>query len=152
MKAERQKQILRIIQSQPIETQEELVAALLKSGWKATQATISRDVKELQLMKIASDTGGYRYAAPARNDPVFSDRMSRLLSDTLVSAEHAGHMIVVKTISGSANVAGEVLDTIGWPEVLGTIAGDNTILIVVRHEREAEEIVSRLKRMIRAGE
>ena len=60
MKEERQKQILRIIQSQPIETQEELVAALLKSGWKATQATISRDVKELQLMKIASDTGGYR--------------------------------------------------------------------------------------------
>ena len=128
------------------------MAALLKSGWKATQATISRDAKELQLMKIASDTGGYRYSAPARNDPVFSDRMSRLLSDTLVSAEHAGHMIVVKTISGSANVAGEVLDTIGWPEVLGTIAGDNTILIVVRHEREAEEIVSRLKRMIRAGE
>ncbi len=152
MKTERQNQILRIIQTQAVETQEELVEALRKSGWKATQATISRDVKELQLVKVASERGGYRYAVPQRYDARLSDRMVRILSDTLVSADYAGHMVVVKTMSGSANVAGEVLDTIGWTEILGTIAGDNTILVIVRHEHDAEEVVKRLVSMIRPQE
>ena len=149
MKTDRQNEILRLIENQSIGTQEELVKTLRDHGWKATQATVSRDIKELQLVKVAAEEGGYRYAEPKPRNTVVDERMIRILSDTLLSADHAGHMVVVKTMSGSANVAGEVLDTIGWPEILGTIAGDNTILVIVRHEHDAEEIVRRLLQMVR---
>ena len=152
MKIERQNQILRIIQDREIETQEELVQALRDSGWQATQATISRDVKELQLIKVAASDGGYRYAAPRRQGAEQGQRLFRILADTLISADYAGHMVVVKTMSGSAGVAGEALDTIGWPEILGTIAGDNTILVVVRHEHDAETVVTRLQGLIRQSD
>ena len=76
--------------------------------------------------------------------------MSRILRDTLVSVDHAGHMIIIKTMSGSANVAGEVIDNLGWQEILGTIAGDNTILAVVRHEQDAAEVARRIRIMIQS--
>ncbi len=146
MKNERQKLILQIIQWKKIDTQQELVQELHASGCKATQATVSRDIRELQLMKVAVEGGGYRYAAPEKREISVSERMTRILSDCIVSVTHAGNLVVLKTLSGSANVAAEVIDSLLWPEILGTIAGDNTILIVVQDEACAGEIANRILR------
>jgi transcriptional regulator of arginine metabolism len=112
-----------------------------------TQATVSRDIRELHLTKVPGEAGGYRYRRPARREPAVSDRLIRILRDSLVEVTHAGQMIVVKTLSGSANVAGEAIDTLQWPEILGTIAGDNTIFIVVRDAEEARLVSERLTRV-----
>ena len=152
MKSERQKLILQIISEQEIETQEELGNALREAGCSATQATLSRDIRELQLIKAVQDNGKHRYAAKERTELNVDSRMIRILRDTLMSLDHAGHMIIIKTMSGSANVAAEVMDQLDWPEILGTIAGDNTILAVVRHEQDAGEVVSRIQAMIHTQE
>ena len=146
MKNERQKLLLQIIQMKDVNTQEDLVRELRNRGYKVTQATVSRDIKELQLMKVAAEGGGYRYAEPEKREVSITERMMRILSDSMVSVEHAGNLLVMKTLSGSANVAAEVIDTLDWPEILGTIAGDNTILIVVRGTECAEETAQRIIR------
>ena len=148
MKTERQRMILRIISEQAIETQDELVHALSEEGYKTTQATLSRDIRELNLVKTVQENGKYRYAEKRRYETKTDSRMERILRDTLVSVDHAGHMIIIKTMSGSANVAGEVIDNLGWQEILGTIAGDNTILAVVKHEQDADEIARRIRNLI----
>ena len=150
MKTERQRMILRMISEKPIETQDELVKLLREEGFNTTQATLSRDIRELQLIKTAQENGKYRYTEKKRPEPETDSRMSRILRDTLVSVDHAGHMIIIKTMSGSANVAGEVIDNLGWQEILGTIAGDNTILAVVRHEQDAAEVARRIRIMIQS--
>lgn len=147
MKSKRQQQILELITASEIETQEELAEALGNRGYKTTQATISRDIRELQLIKVASSSGRYKYACPQKRENAVSERLIRILSDSLVSIDYAGHTIVVKTISGSANVAAEAIDTLQWPEVLGTIAGDNTIFIVVKNESLSAEITERIRRI-----
>ena len=144
LKTERQELILRLIENQVIETQQDLVRQLRAQGSKATQATVSRDIRELQLVKVAREDGGYRYAQPRKPASSVSDRMIRILTDSMVGVDHAGHMVVVKTLSGTANAAAEVLDALAWPEVLGTIAGDNTILMVARGEQEAAEVAERI--------
>lgn len=148
LKTERQKIILNIIAEQFIETQEDLVKALQEAGSKATQATVSRDIRELQLVKTVQADGRYRYSVKKKADLHVDSRMIRILRDTLLELDHAGHMIIIKTMSGSANVAGEVIDNLGLPEILGTIAGDNTILAVVRHEQDAGEVADRIRSMI----
>ena len=117
MKTKRQNEIIRLITSGDIETQEELASELRTLGYKVTQATVSRDIRELRLIKVA-----------AKDDA-------------------SGNLIVVKTLSGSANVAAEALDNLGWPEILGTIAGDNTIFIVARNETITAEITARIRRL-----
>ncbi len=146
MKNERQKMIQQIIQLKDIETQEDLVRELQARGSKATQATVSRDIKELQLVKVAVEGGGYRYAEPEKREISVNERMMRILADSMVNVDQAGNLIVMKTLSGSANVAAEVIDTLEWPEILGTIAGDNTVLIVVREEKYAVETAERIIR------
>ena len=152
MKTARQRLILKIIGEKAIETQDELVQALREEGCVTTQATLSRDLRELQLVKTIGENGGYRYAERKRSVPETDSRMGRILRDTLVGVDHAGHMIIIKTMSGSANVAGEVIDNLGWPEILGTIAGDNTILAVARHEQDAAEIARRIRGIIQSAE
>ncbi len=148
MKSDRQDEIIRIIDAEEIETQEELAAQLRKKGYKVTQATVSRDIKELRLIKIAGQHSAYRYARPGRHEKAVSDRMIRLLSDSAVSIDYAGQMIVVKTLSGSANAAAEAIDNMNWNEVLGTIAGDNTVFLAVRNEADAADISARLQKLI----
>ncbi len=145
MKNERQKLILQILQLKNIDTQQKLVQELRAHGNLATQATVSRDIKELQLIKVAVEGGGYRYAEPEKREGTVSSRMIRILSDSMVSVNYAGNLVVVKTLSGSANIAGEVIDSMEWPEIIGTIAGDNTIMIVVRDEGRAAEIAARIR-------
>ena len=147
MKTKRQNEIIRLITSGDIETQEELASALRSLGYKVTQATVSRDIRELRLIKVPAKGGGFKYAKPERHEIAVSERLARILADSLVNVDSSGNMIVVKTLSGSANVAAEALDNLGWNEILGTIAGDNTIFIVVRNESDTAEISGRIRRL-----
>jgi len=147
MKNDRQNAILELIGKDDMLTQRDLAEALRKQGFRVTQATVSRDIREMNLVKVQGSDGTYRYIQPRQVDGDILKRLIRILADSLISVEHAGHMVVVKTLSGSANVAGEALDMMHWPEVLGTIAGDNTIFIVCRHENQATEITERIRKL-----
>ena len=148
VKTNRQEEIIRIIDSKEIETQEELAEHLRRKGYKVTQATVSRDIKELRLIKIAGRQSAYCYAKPGRREAAINERMIRLMSDSTLSVDYAGQMIVVKTLSGSANAAAEAIDNMNWKEVLGTIAGDNTVFLVVRNDGDAADIAARIQKMI----
>ena len=147
MKTKRHNAIMELVQNRDIETQEELADLLRKRGYTVTQATVSRDIKELHLSKVPDGLGGYRYAKPVRHETEINDRLIRILRDSLVSVHYAGYMIVVKTLSGSANVACEAIDTLQWPEILGTIAGDNTSFIVVSNEKDTADVAERIMRI-----
>ena len=147
MKTSRQEEILQIIEENEIETQEELANLLRQRGYKVTQATVSRDIKELRLIKISGRLSAYRYAKPGRHESVVNDRMIRLLADSTVDIDYAGQMVVVRTLSGSANVAAEAIDNMNWKEVLGTIAGDNTVFAAVRSESDAAEVAVRIRKL-----
>lgn len=147
MKTKRQNEIIQLISAKDIDTQEELASELRAKGYKVTQATVSRDIRELRLIKVSSKSGGFKYAKPERHEIAVSERLTRILTDSLVSVDSSGNIIVVKTLSGSANVAAEALDNLGWQEILGTIAGDNTIFIVVRNETDTAEITNRIRKL-----
>ena len=148
MKVNRQNLISEIIASQTIRTQEELADALKARGINVTQATISRDIKEMHLVKGLSDDGTYRYVLGEQEEAGISDRLIRMLSDSVVSMDNASNLIVVRTLSGSAHVAGEAIDSLKWPEIVGTIAGDNTILVIVRTQESVAEVLNRFKSIL----
>ena len=140
MKSVRHDLILDIIDKKDIETQEELAAELKARGVKVTQATVSRDIKELRLLKVLSENGGYKYATAERAEKGMSERFIRILAESVMSIESAMNLIVIKTISASAQAAAEAIDSLKWPELLGTIAGDNTILVIARSEEAVENL------------
>lgn len=147
MKSLRQLAILEIIREQNIETQEQLAAALQLRGFTATQATISRDIKELRLAKTPGANGAYQYASEEKNESSLTDRLIRMFSDSVLDIQSAYNQIVVKTLSGSANVAAEAIDCLNWPEIIGTLAGDNTILMIVRSVEDVDAVMARLHAM-----
>ena len=149
MKTVRQVAILDIIEKNNIETQEELAEALRQRGILVTQATVSRDIKELRLLKVLTPTGAYKYATADKAENGLSERFIRMLAESLLSVAASNNLIVVKTLSGSANVAAEALDSLHWPEVLGTLAGDNTILLIIRSEADVPAVQTRLQEMMR---
>lgn len=149
MKTVRQVAILDIIEKQEIETQEELASALNARGIRVTQATVSRDIKELRLLKVLTPSGKYKYATADQADNNLTDRFIRMLAESLLSVSSANNLIVVKTLSGSANVAAEALDSMHWPEVLGTLAGDNTVLLIIRSNEETITVTSRIREMMK---
>lgn len=149
MKAKRQALIRDIVDSQSIQTQEELAQALREHGMVVTQATVSRDIKEMHLLKVLAEDGSYRYATMDKEEQGTSDRLIRMLADSVVSMDSANNLIVIRTLPGSAHVAGEAVDSLRWSEVLGTIAGDNTILVIVRSNDEVETVMRRFRALIR---
>ena len=149
MKSVRHDLILDIIDKKDIETQEELAAELKARGVKVTQATVSRDIKELRLLKVLSENGGYKYATAERAEKGMSERFIRILAESVTTIESAVNLIVIKTISASAQAAAEAIDSLKWPELLGTIAGDNTILVIARSEEAVESVVSRFHALIK---
>ena len=149
MKTVRQVAILDIIEKQEIETQEELASALNARGIRVTQATVSRDIKELRLLKVLTPSGKYKYATGDQADNNLTDRFIRMLAESLLSVSSANNLIVVKTLSGSATVAAEALDSMHWPEVLGTLAGDNTVLLIIRSNEETITVTSRIREMMK---
>ena len=149
MKSARQIAILDIIAENAIDTQEELADALRAHGFQVTQATVSRDIKELRLVKALSADGAYRYVTSDKNENSMNERLIRMFSDTVISIDHAYNQIVIKTLSATASIAAETIDSLQWPEILGTIAGENTILMIVRSIDEVKPVVDRLNAMIR---
>ena len=149
MKAKRQALIREIVEQQSIQTQEELAEALRVHGMVVTQATVSRDIREMHLLKVLAEDGSYRYATMEKGDSGVSDRLIRMLADSVVEMNSANNLIVIRTLSGSAHVAAEAVDNLKWTEVLGTIAGDNTILVIVRSNEEVEAVIKRFRCIIK---
>ena len=149
MKAKRQALIREIVENQSIQTQEELADALAARGMVVTQATVSRDIKEMHLLKVLSEEGGYRYATMDKSEQGMNERLIRMLADSVVDMSSANNLIVIHTLPGSAHVAGEAVDCLKWPEVLGTIAGDNTILVIVRSNEDVDAVMRRFRGIIR---
>lgn len=152
MKSARQIAILEIISEINIETQEELAQELRKRGFRVTQATVSRDIKELRLVKALSSGGVYRYVTADKGDSGLSERLIRMFNETVVSMVGAYNQIIIKTIAASANIAAETIDSLQWPEILGTIAGDNTILMIVRSVDEVKPVMERLNTIMHRSE
>ena len=149
MKSARHNLILEIIESKDIETQEELAEELKNRGVKVTQATVSRDIKELGLLKVLTSRGTYKYASADKAQHVMSNRFVQIFVATVVSIEYAQNIVGVKTISASANAAAEAIDGMHLKEVLGTMAGDNTILVIVHNETEAAAICEHFRQILR---
>lgn len=149
MKSARQTAILSLIEEQDVKTQQELAHKLRDRGIDVTQATVSRDIKELRLLKVLSPSGGYKYATADQAEHGISERFVRMFVDSVISINHSGNIIVIKTLAGSANVAGEAIDSMRWPEILGTLSGDNTIMVVVRNEDDAPRVVEQFHAIIK---
>ena len=148
MKSKRLALILEIIATQKIETQEGLAAALVEQGVKVTQATVSRDIKELRLTKVLDENGKYTYAAPDAQENSEDNRMARLLRDSVLSVDAAGNVVVVKTMTATAQTCGEFIDGLGWPEIIGTIAGDNTVIAIIKNIEDVDDVMARLRSII----
>lgn len=149
MKNQRQKRIIELIAEKEISTQEELADALRDEGLNVTQATVSRDIKDLRLIKVPSDSGGYRYASVTNSDNNITDKLYRMFSSSVISVESAVNIIVVRTLSGSANAAAMVIDALKLPAILGSVAGDDTILLVISNTEQVQGIVQRLRGMMK---
>jgi transcriptional regulator of arginine metabolism len=148
MKISRHAKILEIINSHDIETQEELAAELKKSGMNVTQATVSRDIKELKLIKVLSDSGKYKYATIMYTESFLSNKLASIFAQTVIQVENVDNFIVLKTISGSASAAAEALDSFNFDGVAGTIAGDNTIFVLARSSEKAQFITQKMKKIL----
>jgi len=148
MKGQRHLKIRDIITNQAIETQDELVEALRSGGFQVTQATVSRDIKELQLIKVPMEDGRYKYSMPAdqRFNPI--QRLKRALIDHFVSIDFAENLVVMKCLPGTANTICVLLDGMDWPEMMGTICGDDTILIICRTKVESEKVVAQIMALL----
>jgi len=145
MKNRRHLMILDIIDKQVIQTQEELADELERRQQHVTQATISRDIKELRIVKATDLHGVHRYVVSGKASQQLSERQIRIFSDAVISIANAQNLVVIKTIPGSANAAAETVDVLQWPEIVGTIAGDNTIFLAADSTEDAKAIVDRLK-------
>ena len=151
MKVNRQKKILEIVNRYHVETQDDLIDRLVFEGYNVTQATISRDIRELQLSKVLTGKGTYRYVAPKREDMVTGLKFNTALVDSITHVEYAGNIIVVKTIPGLAQAVATGVDNLTLADVLGCVAGDDTILIVTKHDTAAKNISERIRIMMKAG-
>ena len=148
MKIARHAKILEIINSNEIETQEELADELRKQHIEVTQATVSRDIKELKLIKVLSIGGKYKYASISPSENFLSNKLVVVFTQTVLHTEQVDKFVVIKTISGAASGAAEAVDLLNFDGIVGTIAGDNTIFILCRSEDKAFEIVQKVKKML----
>jgi transcriptional regulator of arginine metabolism len=147
MKTQRHAAILRIVRQGTVGSQEQLRERLKAEGFNVTQATLSRDIRELGLAKVAAPDGGSHYAAGAEGAPGVRPHLEQLLPTMLVSAEGVGPLLVLKTTTGGAQALGLALDGAGWSEVIGTIAGDDAILVITRSERGRRAVQTRLQEL-----
>ena len=145
MKSARHQAILDLIEQHPIDRQEDLLAHLREEGFDVTQATVSRDIRELCLVKAAT-TEGYRYVSSHSEalNPKMQARFETIFHESVLGVDFAGHVVLVKCYSGMANAACEVFDALKWKNVVGTLSGDDTFLIVARSERDAKTICTEL--------
>ena len=144
----RRLKLIEIINKNEIETQEALAEALRNEGYLVTQATVSRDIKDLGLIKVMTPNKTYKYAQPASTEQKSSGKMLNLFRECVISIDYAGHLIVIKTVSGGANSAATLVDKLNFPEVMGCVAGDDTILVVIKDQQKIVPIVEKLKSLL----
>lgn len=148
MKIARHAKIVDLINRYEIETQEELAERLNEEGFKVTQATVSRDIRELKLTKIALDDGQQKYVIMRQHSSEMDEKYLRVLKDGFVSMEMAQNILVVKTVSGMAMAVAAALDAMQWPEVAGCIAGDDTIMCAIRSAESTLVVMKKIDRII----
>ncbi len=146
MKNKRHKCILSIINSNIVQTQEELVEGLKQAGFDCTQGTISRDIRELRLVKVLDESGVYKYAQPKEGGS-YLERLKEVFAQSVLSVVPAGNLIIVKTIPAGAVGAASAIDVLDFPDVLGCIAGDDTIFVAVTDSEQATEMAKTLNEM-----
>ena len=151
MKLARHAKILELIETYEIETQDELAQKLCEEGFNVTQATVSRDIREMKLTKIATERGRQKYAVISNHDSEVTERMTRVFREAVVKMDYAQNMIVVKTLSGMGMAVAVALDNMQNTEILGTIAGDDTVFCVVRNHNQAAVIIEKLHRIIHSA-
>ena len=149
MKAARHAMILDLIETFNIETQDDLAMRLKDRGINVTQATVSRDIKELRLIKVLADDGGYKYATVDKAEAGMKERFVRIFSNSVISITSAANLIIIKTISGTGSAAGEAIDSLRWSEVAGTLAGDNTVFVAIKDIKSVPELVKRFNAMLK---
>lgn len=148
MKTKRQAKMLELIRKHEIETQEELSDYLQKEGYQVTQATVSRDIRELKLTKVAMSNGRQKYAALTDNSEDLSEKYIRVFRDGFVSMDMAQNILVIKTVSGMAMAVCAAIDSLKWNEVVGSIAGDDTIMCVIRSTDDAVKIMDKISKIV----
>ena len=150
MKKNRHKKIIEIIEKYDVETQEELAGRLRDEGFAVTQATVSRDIRELKLTKVPTAGGKQKYAILKQDDGHMGDKYIRVLRDGFVTIDMAQNILVMKTVSGMAMAVAAALDAMKFKEIVGCIAGDDTIFLAVRTVEETQELMEKLYSLIRA--
>ena len=149
MKNQRQAKILEIISNRNVETQEQLLAALQEAGFRGTQATISRDIKELRIIKEQTNMGTYRYATSSNElSGSFSNRMNTIFRECVVSFDYAQNIVVIHTLPGLASAAASAIDAMNISAVLGSLAGDDTVMVVMRDNNAAAAFCGEIKSLI----
>jgi transcriptional regulator of arginine metabolism len=148
MKTKRQSKILELIQKHEIETQEELLAYLEKEGYAATQATVSRDIRELKLTKVAMNNGKQKYIVLNEAREQMTEKFVRVLREGYLSMDMAQNILVIRTVSGMASAVCASIDAMQIPGIVGSIAGDDTIMCAVRTTEETTEIMAHLQKII----
>ena len=151
LKIARHAKILELIEKYDIETQDELAQKLCEEGFMVTQATVSRDIREVQLTKIATERGKQKYSVITGNDTEITERLTRVFKEAVVKMDYAQNMIVIKTLEGMGMAVAVALDNMQNPEILGTIAGDDTVFCVVRTHNQAAVIIEKLYRIIHSA-
>ena len=149
MKRARHKMILELIEKMPIDRQEELMNQLRAHGFDVTQATVSRDIRELRLVKASTGDGNYRYVASSAGQRVHTrNRFETIFRESVLRVDYAGHIVLVKCFTGMANAACEVFDAMVWQDVVGTLSGDDTFFILMRSEPAAHAICDELNKYV----
>jgi len=141
--------ISKLVATENIETQEDLARLLRDNGFQVTQATVSRDIKELKLIKMLSPEGRYKYATQDRKESDKQEQLVRMFSSCVLSITATGNLIIIKTIPASAQMAGEAIDSLRWPEVAGSLAGDNTIFVAIRDGKNVAEMVRKFTKLVK---
>ncbi len=151
MKFQRQLKILELIEKECIETQEELSERLKQTiGVDVTQATVSRDIKELRLVKVLNEDGTYHYTSSAKEGSAnISSKFRIIFKESVIGVQYANNIIVVKTLAGMAQAAAAAIDGMNWPEIVGSLAGDDTIFLVLMNEATAASLTEELSKMLK---
>lgn len=152
MRLSRQNKILELIKVNEVETQDQLLQLLRDAGYNVTQATVSRDIRELQLIKGRAKDGKHIYISGNYDNRPISERFIRIFRETVLSYETAQNLIVVKTLSGCSGAAGEAIDCLSIDHIVGSVSGDNTLLVVVDHEDNVPSVTAEFEKIVRSGE
>ena len=148
MKIARHSKIIELIHRYDIETQEELAEKLNEEGFEVTQATVSRDIRELKLAKLALDNGKQKYIILQNQDVQMNDKYLRVLKEGYLSVDRAENILVVKTVSGMAMAVAAALDAMNWSEIVGCIAGDDTIMAAIRTKEDALIVMDKIRKIV----